>query len=110
MKKELRLKVWGKYNERCAYCGCRLELKQMQVDHVECKYLGGANELENYNPSCRRCNFYKSTFTIDGFRTQMKSLHERLFKIFIVKMAVRYGILSYKPFEDKFYFEKQNEH
>jgi hypothetical protein len=108
MKKELRQKVWNKYNKRCAYCGTELEYKQLQVDHIDAKYLGGSDELNNYNPSCRGCNFYKSTFTIDGFRTQLKSLHERLFKIFIVKMAVRYGILSYKPFSDKFYFETLN--
>ena len=105
MKKELRHKVWNKYNKRCAYCGTELEYKQLQVDHIDAKYLGGSDELSNYNPSCRGCNFYKSTFTIDGFRNQLKSLHERLFKIFIVKMAVRYGILYYKPFSEKFYFE-----
>jgi len=67
-----------------------------------------ANDLNNYNPSCRGCNFYKSTFTIEGFREQMTSLHERLLKIFIVKMAIRYGIISYKPFDGKFHFEKLN--
>ena len=105
MKTELRQKVWNKYNKRCAYCGTELEYKQLQIDHIYAKYLGGSDELSNYNPSCRGCNFYKSTFTIDGFRTRLKSLHERLFKIFIVKMAVRYGIISYKPFSEKFYFE-----
>jgi len=108
MKKKLRLKVWHKYNEHCAYCGCKLEYKKMQVDHIDAKYLGGANDINNYNPSCRGCNFYKSTFTIEGFRKQLITLHERLFKIFIVKMAIRYGILTYKPFDEKFYFEKQN--
>ena len=106
MKKETREKVLSKYGNKCAYCGCELDYKNLQVDHVDPKYLGGENNIENYNPSCRSCNFYKSTFTIDGFRTQMKSLHERLFKLFIVKMAIRYGILTYKPFDDKFYFEK----
>jgi len=108
MKKEIRLKVWHKYNERCSYCGEGLEYKKMQVDHIDAKYLGGANEIENYNPSCRGCNFYKSTFTIDGFRQQLSTLHERFNKIFIVKMAIRYGILKYKPFSGKFYFETKS--
>jgi hypothetical protein len=77
----------------------------MQVDHVDAKYLGGANEIENYNPSCKGCNFYKNTFTIDEFRQRLSTLHKRLEKIFIVKMAIRYGILKYKPFHGKFYFE-----
>ena len=108
MKKEIRLKVWHKYNERCSYCGERLEYKKMQVDHIDATYLGGANEIENYNPSCRGCNFYKSTFTIDGFREQLSTLRERFEKIFIVKMAIRYGILKYKPFSGKFYFETKS--
>ena len=103
--KNVRIEVWTKYNKHCSYCGCKLKYKEMQVDHIDPKYLGGSNEIENYNPSCRGCNFYKSTFSVEGFREQMKSLHERLFKIFIVKMAVRYGILKYKPFNNKFYFE-----
>lgn len=106
MKKELRLKVLSKYDGRCAYCGCKLEYKDLQVDHIEAQFNGGKNTIENYNPSCRGCNFYKSTFTIEDFRINMRSLHERLFKIFIVKIAVRFGILTYKPFDEQFYFEK----
>jgi 5-methylcytosine-specific restriction endonuclease McrA len=109
MLKEIREKVWHKYNKRCSYCGKPLEYSKMQVDHIDAKYLGGANDIENYNPSCRGCNFYKNTFTIDGFRQQLVSLHERLEKIFIVRTAIRYGILKYKPFDGEFYFEKQNQ-
>lgn len=106
MKKELRLKVWNKYNKKCSYCGEDIEYKNMQVDHIHPKYNGGVNDFLNYNPCCRECNFYKGTFTIEGFRKQLKSLHERLFKIFIVRLAIKYGILKYKDFNIKFYFEK----
>ncbi len=107
INKEIRMAVFEKHNGHCAYCGELLEYKKMQVDHIDAKYLGGANDIENYNPSCRGCNFYKGTFTIEGFRQQLSTLHERFEKIFIVKMAIRYGILKYKPFDGKFYFEKQ---
>ena len=110
MKTELREKVWKKYNCKCAYCGEDLEYKKMQVDHIDAKYLGGANDIKNYNPSCRGCNFYKSTFSLDQFKQQLSTLHERFNKIFIVRLAIKYGIISFKPFDGKFYYEKLNEH
>ena len=32
--KSVRKQVYAKYNGHCAYCGCELEYKDMQVDHV----------------------------------------------------------------------------
>lgn len=34
----MRKKLYEKYNHRCAYCGCELEYKDMQIDHVESVY------------------------------------------------------------------------
>jgi len=110
MKKELREKVWKKYNCKCAYCGEDLEYNKMQVDHIEAKYLGGANDIKNYNPSCRQCNFYKSTFSLDQFKQQLATITERIKNPFIVRLAMKYGIISFKPFDGKFYYEKLNEH
>lgn len=31
--------VLDKYDGRCAYCGCNLTIKQMQVDHIIPKYI-----------------------------------------------------------------------
>jgi len=107
MKKVKRELVWNKFNHRCAYCGDKLEYKKMQVDHIQAKHSGGANDISNYNPSCRTCNFYKGTFTVEEFRKNLESLHNRLTKIFIVRLAIKYGILSYKAFDDKFYFERK---
>ena len=36
--KRVRLEVYEKCNHRCAYCGCELEYKDMQVDHVKSIY------------------------------------------------------------------------
>lgn len=33
--KLVREKVYQKYNGHCAYCGCELQYKDMQVDHIE---------------------------------------------------------------------------
>ena len=114
MKKTLRLKVWNKYNKKCAYCGCDLKYKDMQVDHIKSKFhheyynlsTENIDDLENLNPSCRQCNFYKSSGTLDEFRTRLSTIHERLSKEFIFRLAVKHGIVEYKGFDGKFYFEK----
>ena len=46
MKKSTRIKVWNKYHKRCAYCGCELEYKEMQVDHIQSKFYHEYYELE----------------------------------------------------------------
>lgn len=79
--KKVRQKVYEKYDGHCAYCGKKLEYKDMQVDHIKSHYLDGSDELENYNPSCRQCNFYKGTMDIEDFRVQLTKLRERLQKV-----------------------------
>ena len=34
MKEELRIRIYNKYDGRCAYCGKKIEYKDMQVDHI----------------------------------------------------------------------------
>lgn len=101
----MREKVLAKFNGKCAYCGCSLGLKEMQIDHIIPKKKGGKNDLSNYNPSCRQCNFYKGTFSIEEFRENLESLHERLTKIFIVRLARKHGILSFDKTKIEFYYE-----
>lgn len=109
MKKELREKIWKKYDCKCAYCGEDLEYKKMQVDHIEAKSLGGKDDIENYNPSCRQCNFYKGTYSLDEFKKRLATINKRIQKPFIVRLAMKYGLISFKPFDGKFYYEKRNE-
>jgi len=123
MKKEIREQVWLKYKKRCAYCGKLLAYKDMQVDHLTPHCLGhyynskymkeffqikGKNidSFENLMPSCRRCNHYKRAHTLDQFRALMVSLHDRVNKQYITKVAIDYGIVSITPFTGTFYFEK----
>ncbi len=106
MKKADRQKVYEKYNGKCAYCGADLEYKDMQVDHIVPKLHGGANKLENYNPSCRMCNFYKSTFTLEGFRGNLETLINRVQEPFIYRLASNYGMVKETEWDGKFYFER----
>lgn len=104
--KPIRQAVYNKYKGHCAYCGHKLEYKDMQVDHVVSVYAhDGKNALDNYMPACRMCNQYKSTYTVEKFREQLGKLTERLEKHFIYRLARNYGLIVEQPQEIKFYFE-----
>lgn len=102
-----RKAVWQKYGGRCAYCGCEITIKEMQVDHVKPKRIGGSNDMDNLNPSCRLCNHYKRAMSLEEFRTwTLDGLASRLRKIYIVRVAEKYGIITINNYDKKFYFEK----
>lgn len=107
IKKSDRIAVHKKYGGRCAYCGKLIDIKDMQVDHIKPVRLGGKDEMDNYNPSCRRCNHYKRAHNLEFFRGMLKTIHRRLEDIYIVKVAIDYGIITIKDFDGKFYFEKE---
>ena len=113
---KLREEVYNKYNGHCAYCGCKLEMKDMQVDHINSKHTAKCkgkevdNSLENLNPSCRQCNYYKGGSGIEGFRKKIaKDLSHTCTSSFQVRLAMKYGMIEYTPWDKKFYFEKVQE-
>lgn len=122
---KVRMVVYEKCNHRCAYCGCKLEYKDMQVDHIEAvythdyeKYRFGdgklteeeLNSIENYMPSCRACNFYKSTSSLERFRENLSTtLYENLQKNFNFKLLLKYGLIKADINPVEFYFERMGE-
>jgi len=42
---------------------------------------------------------------LESFRDLMRTLHERILNIYIVKVAICYGIVKVRPFDNNFYFE-----
>ena len=106
-----RTEVLNKYGGRCAYCGNEITLKTMQVDHIWPQRLGSKpdNSFENLNPSCRSCNHYKRAESLHQYRIWMKTIQDRLMKIYIFRVALNYGIISIKPFDGIFYFEKEEQ-
>lgn len=106
ISKELRFKVYNKYKGHCAYCGCELRLEEMQIDHLKDFYNNGENlNFDNLMPSCRQCNFYKSTHTLEVFRSELGKLRERLNKEFIYRLSKKYDLITENDKEIKFYFE-----
>lgn len=106
MKKELRQAVYNKYDGHCAYCGKKIEYSEMQVDHQIAKRNGGADDIKNLYPACRRCNHYKRAQGLESFRDYIKTLHTRIANDYIVKVGLDYGIVELNPFDGEFYFER----
>lgn len=114
----IRRLVYDKYNGHCAYCGCKIEPSDMQIDHAKSVFLtthenDGVvtqdDSIENLMPACRQCNFYKNETDIEGFRTRIHTwLEDTCRQSFQVRLAMKYNILEYHPWDGKFYFEKTN--
>ena len=90
----------------------------MQVDHIDsvyvhCDYkkektLDEINEIRNLMPSCRQCNFYKSTCSIEDFRERLSDvLMRNLQKTFQYKLALKHSLIVENTKPLVFYFEKQ---
>lgn len=108
--------VYAKCNGHCAYCGCKIRMDQMQVDHkipihMEQAYSAigvDLNSFDNLLPACRSCNNYKTTFTIDLFRKMIEEqpqIFERDRPTY--RLAVRYGVITPTPHPVTFYFEQE---
>ena len=116
LTKKTRIKVYEKYGHCCAYCGCYLKYSEMQVDHIKpmCRGNGGGfipNDLqgddvmENYNPSCRMCNFRKGMLRIDEFRQELEHGLKVLERNFTYRMMLKYLLVTEHPRPLKFHFE-----
>lgn len=106
ISKKIRQLVLEKYDCHCAYCGKILDIKTLRIDHLEPFRNGGDDDISNFMPACQSCNFYKSTLTLEKFREQIMTVHERIMQPFISRLGADYGIVEVKPFDGKFYFEK----
>lgn len=106
--KNIRAKVYRKYDGHCAYCGREILLSEMQIDHFIPKRgwnEKGSDNIENLMPSCRMCNHYKRANPLELFRTYIEEIPYKLRRNYIYKVGVAYGnvIENKKPIE--FYFE-----
>ena len=106
LSKDMRAQVYAMYGGHCAYCGKEIDIAEMQVDHVQAVYLGGKDELANYRPACRQCNFYKSTMSVEGLREQLGLIPGRLEKLLTFRLALAHGLVRITGKPVKFYFEE----
>lgn len=103
-----RLEIYKKTDGHCAYCGCELDKKEMQADHVVPLHCGGADTVDNLLPACRSCNHYKGTSTLESFRKKVEAMPDVLKRDSVTyKNAVRFGLVAPQPHHVTFYFEKR---
>lgn len=116
--KKTRSMLYNKYNHRCAYCGCDLEYKEMQIDHVKSIYANtdikqtmteiDMYSIDNLLPACRQCNFYKSSMDLESFRNRIgNTMLDNLRKEFGYRLAIKYGLIEERKKQITFYFEKE---
>ena len=116
MKREIRERIFAKYNEHCAYCGKIIAYNEMQVDHLIPKRLAETGKVSldvvesenNYMPACRRCNHYKRGNSLETFRTMIYEIPNKLHNSnYIFKVGEDFG--NIKPIYCMpivFYFER----
>ena len=126
LSKAVRQQVYDKYGGHCAYCGREIKMSEMQVDHAtafaqqwyakkeKCEEVAqmiaddSINDLSNLMPACRACNFYKGINDIDGLRRRiLTDLEHTCRSTFQTRLAMQYGMIEYKPWDGKFYFERK---
>lgn len=113
ISKATRIEVWNKFNKHCAYCGCELEYKDMQVDHFIPFRKGKTNidnrediqDKSNYFPACRSCNYYKRARGLESMRKDIANLYKQLEKNFDYRLAKKYNLIEETPRKIEFYFE-----
>jgi 5-methylcytosine-specific restriction endonuclease McrA len=103
MKESLRKSVLDKYNNKCAYCGNNISLDEMKIDHFIPQSKGGTDDFENLMPACDICNHYKDSHNIHKFNFAMQNIINKIKKLYIIKVAIRYGLISFKEFTEFYY-------
>ncbi len=64
----IRFKVLKRASFRCELCGISAEEKNLEVDHIHPKSLGGKDDLSNYQALCYSCNAAKGNTDNTDFR------------------------------------------
>jgi 5-methylcytosine-specific restriction endonuclease McrA len=75
-KRNRRLKIYNKYQGRCAYCGKKININTFEIDHLipkdqESHPSTSENNYINLLPSCKYCNNLKGNHDIKTFREKL---------------------------------------
>jgi len=116
MDKNERKLIWEKTDGKCYYCGKNLNIK-WHVDHIEpvmrSPYTKEMHKPQNDNfenkvPSCPRCNRWKHSQSLEGFRFDIQNLITRLNRDFSqYRMAKDFGLITETEKEVVFHFENK---
>lgn len=67
-----RFEVLKQAKFHCELCGISADIKNLEVDHIIPKSLGGSDEISNYQALCYTCNAQKG----NGDKTDFRSVNE----------------------------------
>jgi 5-methylcytosine-specific restriction endonuclease McrA len=59
-------------SSNCSYCHVELDRRTATIDHVVPKSKGGGNEMSNLKLSCRTCNGWKGSDSVEDFLRKRK--------------------------------------
>ena len=110
--KKIREQVYNKYDGHCAYCGRKINYKDMQIDHFIPQRRWSAeqsNDISNLMPSCRSCNHYKRAHSLETFRRYIFEIPKKLKENYIYKIGLIYGNVIENEHPIKFYYEECEE-
>ncbi len=107
-----RSDVLAKTNGNCGYCGGNLAGKSWHVDHIQPLRRGNDkhpkdNAFENLMAACPRCNRWKATNSVQGFRSEIQKQVERVRRDSAgFRLAEDFGLVKAEPTPVVFYFEQ----
>ncbi|MGF1514842.1 MAG: HNH endonuclease [Elainellaceae cyanobacterium] len=89
-----RWKVYRRDRFRCVYCRKRVKYKQLTLDHVIPRALGGTNDIDNLVTACFECNSAKGSMDPKAWISHLQRLGENLENMGQVDGAVARAISS----------------
>ncbi len=106
ISKKDREAIAKKTNDKCGYCGIDLP-KRWHVDHVKAFYRGGDCSEENFMASCPQCNMYKGPFSVEQFRSLLRTQVDKARDYSVnFRFAEKYGQVEITNKPIVFYFEE----
>lgn len=82
--KTTRMMIYNQADGRCVLCGRKIKYDDMTIDHIRPVVLGGSNDVENLQCTCRTCNAFKDKMLPDTF-------FDRINEIYLYQMQKKYG-------------------
>ena len=64
--KKIKEQILHEADNKCEYCGVKLDINNMSIDHKIPLSKGGSNDISNLAAACRSCNMVKADKIIDS--------------------------------------------
>lgn len=72
LSKEQRQNIYDKTDGLCHVCGMKLEIDNIQADHVKPFSTGGDDIVDNFLPACSQCNNYRWDYSSEEIQWILK--------------------------------------